>query len=165
MKGYKVLDKGLINQYGFKYELGKTYDLKGELDYKTNGFCFCSNPETTLMFAGDKNNFDLTEVEALGKIVSGDDYFENRYYDINGLYATDKMIIKRLVPREELVSMVIESNNVDRLRFLNMYLKFTDEEISKILEKYGNDMKAYIEYYQYGDKEAFNREYERKRTI
>ena len=161
MKGYKVLDKGLINQYGFKYEIGKVYNLDGELDYKSNGFCFCEHPETTLLFAGDKSNFDLTEVEALGNIVSGDDYFENRFYEITGLYATDRMRIKRLVPREELVSMVIESNNFERMKTLNMYLRFTPEEIEAILKKYGQAFKPYIEFYQYGDQEAFSR----KRTL
>ena len=157
MKGYKVLDKGLINQYGFKYELNKVYELHGELDYKDNGFCFCEYPETTLIFAGDKNNFDLTEVEALGRIVSGDDNFENEWYSITGLYATDKMKIKRLVPREELVSMVISSNNFKRMKFLNMYLKFTQKEIETILEQYGDVIKPYIEFYQYGNQEAFSR--------
>lgn len=165
MKGYKVLDKGLINQYGFKYELNKVYELHGELDYKSNGFCFCSKPEDTIMFAGDKNNFDLTEVDALGNIVSGDDYFENRFYGLKGLYATDKIIIKRLVPREELVAMVIASKDFDRMVTLNMYLKFTEPEIERILSTFGEEFEPYIAFYQYGDEKAFSKYYESKRTF
>ena len=42
MKGYKVLLKGLINRYGYTYELNKKYVLNGELKWRKNCFHFCT---------------------------------------------------------------------------------------------------------------------------
>ena len=163
MKGYKTLDYGLINQYGFKYELNKEYHLNGELDWTKNGFYFCDKPESTLRYAEDKNNCLITEIEAKGKIICCDDTFENLSQGVEGIYASDTMIIKRIISREELIEMVYNSNNIDRAKTLNMYLKLTPEEIEFLLEKFKEPLIPYIEYYQYNDKDAFNVYYKLKK--
>ena len=52
MIGFKVFDYGLINRYGFKYELNKTYHTDGELRFGIdgNGFHMCKNIEDTLRY-------------------------------------------------------------------------------------------------------------------
>ena len=64
MKGYKLLDIGLINEYGYKYEFNKEYKLNGELKWNYNGFHFCTNIEDTLRYR-DKNKDTFMIVEIL----------------------------------------------------------------------------------------------------
>jgi hypothetical protein len=165
MKGYKVLDGNLCNQYGFQYEFNKIYSLNGKLVWRENGFHFCSKPETTLKYADKDKDYVITTIDALGNIVCGDDYFENRYYGITGLYATDKYVITGTISIDEVISMIIKSNDVERARFLNMYLQLTPNQIDLLLEKYGEHIEPYIEYYQYHNPDAFNDYYKLKRTL
>jgi hypothetical protein len=107
----------------------------------------------------------ITTIDALGNIVCGDDYFENSYYGITGLYATDKYVITGTISIDEVISMIIKSNDVERARFLNMYLQLTPNQIDLLLEKYGEHIEPYIEYYQYHNPDAFNDYYKLKRTL
>ena len=156
MKGYKLLDKNLINQYGNKYELGKVYYLNGDLVWSKNGFHFCTNIEDTLRYAKDKDSFTITEVEASGNIICGDDYGDNSYYDFTGLYASDIFKIIRVIPRNEVIKMVVDSHNNNRVQRLIALTKLTEDEINYIKSVYNDiDTNAYINYYQYGDDQAF----------
>ena len=37
IKGYKAFDNGLINRYGKKFELEKTYTTEGKISFGNNG--------------------------------------------------------------------------------------------------------------------------------
>ena len=47
IKGYKCFNKGLINRYGKKFEVGKIYHQDGDIKFgiNGNGFHMCSNLE------------------------------------------------------------------------------------------------------------------------
>lgn len=96
MKGYKGFDENLCCK-GFQYEIGKTYELNGELEICNNGFHYCSK-------LSDVNNYyDLDysrvcEVEVLGKVITqGDKSCTNKikivkeltYYEVVKLINND----------------------------------------------------------------------------
>ena len=73
MRGYKFMGHNMKCK-GFQYEVGKEYSLEGKLVICRNGFHFCENPFDCLEYydniEGDKRLF---LVEALGKVITGDD--------------------------------------------------------------------------------------------
>ncbi|MBR4177759.1 MAG: hypothetical protein IKR57_00230 [Bacilli bacterium] len=147
MRGYKVLDKGLINQYGTAYEIGKIYYLIGELEYSKNGFHFCDRPEDTLRFIEYfDSDIDMTEVECGGEIITRDD----EYYGFYDLHAATIMKIIRIIPRIEYFNEIINSKNSDRVKRLASLIKLTEEEKDIILRLYPN-LKVVIDYYQCDD--------------
>lgn len=158
MKGYKLLDIGLINEYGFKYEINKIYTLEGELKWNHNGFHFCTNIEDTLRYRDkEKGTFEIVEVESLGNLVDGSNV-ENDYYGYETGYATDKFRIIKIITREELIDIVLKSNNINRITRLIYSIPLSEEEIIKIKEMYPNKelINQYIDYYQYDKKDAFS---------
>lgn len=158
MKGYKLLDIGLINEYGFKYEINKIYTLEGELKWNHNGFHFCTHIEDTLRYRDkEKGTFEIVEVESLGNLVDGSNV-ENDYYGYETGYATDKFKIIKIVSREELIDIVLKSNNINRITRLIYSIPLSEEEIAKIKEMYSNKelINQYIDYYQYDKKDAFS---------
>lgn len=158
MKGYKLLDIGLINEYGFKYEINKIYTLEGELKWNHNGFHFCANIEDTLRYRDkEKGTFEIVEVESLGNLVDGSNV-ENDYYGYETGYATDKFRIIKIITREELIDIVLKSNNINRITRLIYSIPLSEEEITKIKEMYPNKelINQYIDYYQYDKKDAFS---------
>ena len=158
MKGYKLLDIGLINEYGYKYEFNKEYKLNGELKWNHNGFHFCTNIEDTLRYRDkNKETFMIVEILASGQITDGSN-LENDYYGYESGYASSEMKILREVSREEMISIVLNSKVIDRVTRLILSIPLTEEEIRLIKEKYPNRIvEQYIEYYQYNDKKAFAR--------
>ena len=145
MKGFKVLDEGLYNQYGFQYELGKTYYLNGELKWAKNGFHFCKRPEDTLRYIEyPDSKIDMVEVIGEGDIVE----YEDEYYDFYDMYASSIMTFLRIVPREEYIKNIIDSNNQFRVKRLIELLKLEKDEIYMIKDKYKNQLDFTINYYQ-----------------
>ena len=131
MRGYKVLLKGLTNRYGFKYEVGKTYHLRGDLKWKENGFHFCKNPEDTLRYVDAFNEeIEFCEVEGSGKIVE----YEDEYYGFYDMYASSIIELLRVVPREEIFNIVLNSHS-DRVKRYVTLIKLTPDEKKEILKK------------------------------
>lgn len=156
MKGYKLLDIGLINERGSVYEYNKKYILRGDLKWNYNGFHFCTHIEDTLRYRDkNKDDFMIVEVLATGEIIDGSNV-ENDYYGYETGYASSEMEILREVSREEMINIVLDSRNIDRITRLILSIPLTEEEINKIKERYPNQIvQQYIEYYQYNDKDAF----------
>lgn len=97
MMGYKALKEGLINRYGYKYLLNKTYKLNGNLKWRENGFHFCIRPEDTLRYVDSWNdNIVVTEIEAGGEL----QLYEDDYYGYYDMYASSEMKILRVLSRE-----------------------------------------------------------------
>ena len=144
MTGYKALEKGLVNRYGFQYEEGKTYYLDGELKWKENGFHFCTNPEDTLRYVDAFNNeIEIVKVDGRGEIRQ----YNDEYYGFFDMYASTIMQVIRVVPREEIFAMVIKSNNDDRVKRLISLMKLNEYEKWVIKERYPELMNT-LNYYQ-----------------
>ena len=64
--GFKGFDKDLKCR-GFQYEVGKTYDLKGEVECCKRGFHFCENP-LEVFYYYTPNNSRFCQVEGGGSV-------------------------------------------------------------------------------------------------
>jgi len=69
MKTYKAFDPD-FSCLGFKYEVGKTYTHKGEIELCASGFHACANPLDVLQFYPATSRF--AEVEQSGEVIHHD---------------------------------------------------------------------------------------------
>ena len=154
--GYKCFDKGLINRYGIKYEVGKLYHCDGQITFGNNGngFHVCKRLEDTLRYFDAMNKeIDIAKVKCYGKYEEYEDDY-NGYYD---MYAYEYMEIEKVLTREEIINYGLKLYEFRAKRFISLY-KLTPEEINLFKEKYQNniDILNTIAYYQEGDKEVYN---------
>ena len=66
IRGFKGFDKDLKCR-GFQYKVGKTYDLKGEVECCKRGFHFCENP-LEVFYYYTPNNSRFCQVEGGGSV-------------------------------------------------------------------------------------------------
>jgi len=104
VKGYKVFNPDWTCQ-GFKYEVGKTYELTGELSICRNGFHFCKRASDCFNYYSFDPNNKVTEIIAHGNIVERGDKC-----------CTNKIEIVREIPWQELLTIVNEGHNNTGLR-------------------------------------------------
>ena len=69
--GFKGFDKDLKCR-GFQYKVGKTYDLKGEVECCKRGFHFCENP-LEVFYYYTPNNSRFCQVEGGGSVDKSED--------------------------------------------------------------------------------------------
>ena len=154
MRGYKALNEGLINRYGFVYEVGKTYRLNGNLKWRENGFHFCLRPEDTLRFVdGFNDSIVFVSVLGTGEIV----LYEDDYYGYYDMYASSEMTILEIIKREDIFNEIINSNDIFRVKRFSSLIKLEEYEKEIILKKY-KEAEFTINYYQ-------NNEYILKRKL
>ena len=96
MKGYKVFDPDWTCR-NFKYEVGKTYEHKGELELCRSGFHFCKKAIDCFKYYEFNPNNKVAEVVALGRIIEGDG---------DTKCVTDKMKIERELSWHEVLDLV-----------------------------------------------------------
>ena len=72
MKGYKGFNKDLTCR-DFKFEVGKTYEIDGELEICGNGFHFCENPFDVFNYYPPGVGTRYCIVEALGETTTDGD--------------------------------------------------------------------------------------------
>jgi len=99
VKGFKGFNKNLQCR-GFQYEIGKTYEMDGNIQLCDTGFHFCRklfDVHGYYNFNNEDNRF--CEIEALGEVIDGDDKS-----------VTNKIKIVREIPKEEFMEMVNVGN-------------------------------------------------------
>ena len=69
MKGYKAFNNDLTC-LNFQYEIGKEYEIEGELKLCENGFHFCENIADCYAYYPAEDSTRICEVEASGEIIS-----------------------------------------------------------------------------------------------
>ena len=161
--GYKCFDKGLINRYGTKFEVGKLYHTDNEIKFGNdgNGFHVCKRLEDTLRYFDAMNGeVDIAKVKCYGNYQKYEDEY-NDYYD---MYAFEYMIIDKVLTREEIINYGIHLYEMQVKRFISGF-RLTKEEIIMFKEQFKKNQNILntIAYYQEGDKEVFNRQYTKKR--
>ena len=157
--GYKCFNKDLTNRYGYKFKVGSSYKIDGIIKFGTdgNGFHMCERLEDTLRYF-DAMNLDVSicEVVGNGKIVSFCDEY-NGYYD---MYSVEEISIIRKIGRDEIISMMLNVNELRIIRFLQLY-KLNEEEIKLFQDKFRYNMEILdvIDYYQYGINDVYSKKY------
>ena len=156
--GYKCFNKELTNRYGMQFEEGNTYHVSGDIKFGNNGngFHLCKNLEDCFRYFDAMNEeVDVCRVMGYGKMVSReDDYYG--YYD---MYSVEYIKICKKLSREEIISIIINSNNIfSVIRFVSLF-KLTEEEKEMFKELYKLEPLVLnnIAYYQEHDKNAFKR--------
>jgi hypothetical protein len=104
VKGYKVFNPDWTCQ-GFKYEVGKTYELTGELRICSNGFHFCKRASDCFNYYPFDSKNKVAEVIARGNIMED-----------GNKCCTNKVEIVREIPWQELLTIVNEGLNNTGLR-------------------------------------------------
>ncbi len=159
IEGYKVFNKGLVNNYGMHFLEHQDYQVdkrKQEIKYGLDGygFHFVKRLEDGLRYFDSFNkDVDIAKVVALGDVKeSFDDYYG--YYD---LYVTDHIFIDHVLTREEIIDYIKGTSIMQIERFVANY-KLTDKEIATILKDYPCDkVKNAINYYQYKDYKTYTK--------
>ena len=168
LTGYKCFDKGLINRYGQKFEVGKVYHCSKDIKFGNigHGFHICKNLEDTLRyFDAMKGEIDICLVECFGKYHE----YEDDYYGYYDMFAFENIIIKKVLTREEIIEYALNLPAFKVVRFISLF-KLTPEEIILFKNKYQKDHDVIntIAYYQEGDLNAFNKnqvKYVKKREL
>lgn len=159
IQGYKCFHKGLIDNDGCQYEVGKVYHTK-EFMEKDHGFHVCTNLEDTLRnFDAMNSEVDIALVNCFGKL----NKFNDENYGFYDMYLAENIVIKKVLTREEIINYALNLDPESIKRFLTLF-KLTEEEIILFQNKFINypEVADYILYYQQNDKEAFQRKYERE---
>ncbi len=137
MKAYKATYN--MKCKTLKLEIGKTYTFHGELIMCSQGFHFCEDAKSTLKYYNHNKQFELLEIEVLGKVLTDDTKS-----------VTDKFKVVRVVPKSEygeLLGIYFDANhNVIKEVYPNgkTYLWEYDSNNNKIKEVYpGGDTFLY----------------------
>jgi hypothetical protein len=93
MKGYKVFNSDWTCG-GFKYEVGETYEHKGDISICKGGFHFCREIAKCFNYYDFNPKNKVAEIEALGNVESDDDKS-----------VTDKIKIVREISWEEMLRL------------------------------------------------------------
>lgn len=146
VEGYKCFKKGLVNQYGMVFELGKVYHDDKEILFRHSGFHMCTNLEDTLRYFDAFNDeVDVASVVGYGKINKYDDEY-NGFYD---MYSVEYLKICHVLTRDEIINYILCLPPMRVKRFISLN-KLSQEELSIFCEKYYNNIQVMnaINYYQ-----------------
>ena len=153
--GYKCFNKGLVNSYGSKFNLGEIYVAQGIIKYGTNGngFHLCKNMEDTFRYFDTfSEEVDVCLVKGSGIIKKFCDEY-NGYYD---LYCVEKLEILEQLSRLQIIENGLKLDDIKVQRFISTF-QLTKEEIKLFKEKYKRFERVLnaIAYYQEGDKTIY----------
>jgi hypothetical protein len=99
VKGYKVFNPDWTCQ-GFRYEVGKTYEITGTLQICSNGFHFCKKASDCFNYYSFNPNNKVAEIAAHGDVAEREDKC-----------CTSKIEIVREIPWQEVLTIVNEGRN------------------------------------------------------
>lgn len=114
----------MTNRYGNKFEVGKIYKVDGDISWGNcgNGFHMCMRLEDCFRYFNSDTSL-VTFVRGFGNLVlHEDDYYG--YYD---MYACECMEIIRVVPREEVIGLMLLADEFRQRRFVRDFNLTLDE--------------------------------------
>lgn len=99
MIGYKAFEHDFTCR-GFQYEVGKTYEIEGEIELCRRGFHFCGVIGDCFGYY-EQSDARFAKIEALGKVIESDE---------DSKCVTDKIKILEEIPRDEAARMTNSGN-------------------------------------------------------
>lgn len=122
--GYKGFNLDMTNRYGDKFEVGKTYKACGDISpgNNGNGFHMCVRVEDCFRYV-DASSSLIALVKCFGDLV----LHEDEYYGYYDMYACEYMEIVRIVPREEIIGMMLLADEFRQRRFVRDFDLTLDE--------------------------------------
>lgn len=143
-----------------RYEINTPYHQDGKIVFSKNGFHSCTNMVDTLMYApGTRNNLEIARVKIWGEVKKCDDEYRGCY----DIYVSSDMSIINFLTKEEIVNIATSLNQYDLLRFISKYR--LDENDIDLFEGKSIITDLFIDYYQRGNKNAFEENYKIKKLI
>lgn len=150
---YKAFNEGLVNRYGDKFEIGKIYQVNGNIKWgnEGNGFHMCGYFENCFRYF-DSEICELAMVRGFGEMQCYDDEY-NAYYN---MYVCEGMEILKVLTHEEIIDAALNLYTYRIENFLKTF-KLSIEEIEVFKDVYGKDDRVldFISYYQEDNKDAF----------
>lgn len=163
VKGYKAFNSDMTNNYGEKFEEGKTYHVDGPISFGVhgNGFHMCKRIEDTFRYV-DPVGVKVAKVVGFGDIGEGYDEY-NGYFD---MYSVSDIKIEKIMSREEIITEVLKGGRQSAVRFIVTGFTLTSEEVEQIRNHFNDPIvDTYIKYYIDNDKEAFKKELIKRNKI
>lgn len=150
IKAFKAFTSPLTNKELYKFKLNYPYQLDGtKLAFGEYGYGFhmTSSLADTFRFFNPINNNDYCEVIGDGKIIQ----IDNFYFDSKPMYVAEKMIITKILTRQDILDYVYQADVDEFRRFLALF-PFTKEEVQKLQAFYHNNSQ-YLELFKYFENE------------
>lgn len=162
LSGYKCFNKDLTNRYGQKFEVGVLYHCNKDIKFGNDGhgFHMCVHLEDTLRYFDAMNDeVNICKVNCYGK----KELYEDNYYGYYDMYATEYMVIEKILTREEIIFYALGLEEDRLTRFISLF-KLTEKEKQLFLDKFSRcqNVLDYIAYYQNDDKEVFKKRIKQK---
>ena len=155
--GYKSFNKDFETFNNIKMEPNKIYETDDNIKYHRHGYHFAERLEDTLRYVnGLEEEIIICRIKALGKI----DWYDDEYYGYYDLGCTNKILIDKLLKREEIIDYALKLYEYRLIRFIRGY-KLTKEELEFFKKTFINNDNIInnILYYQEKDYEVFNKKY------
>lgn len=157
--GYKCFNKDHTNRYGIEFHQGRTYtSTSSDVSFGNEskvGYHMCKHMEDTFRyFPADSDDVTVARVIGSGNIVTRDDEY-NGFYD---MYSVENLYIDRFLNREEIINYFLDRDENRVCRFIQLF-RLTEEEIKLFQLRFNEStcVNNYINYYQLGIKDAFNK--------
>ena len=157
-KGYKCFNGDLTNRYGAQFEVGKEYQKTNiKFGNDGHGYHMCKNLVDTFRFF-DSEDCVVAEVTGWGKYEKYDD----DYYGYDDMYAFEHMRIERVLSRDDIIEIMLNSYTQTVKRFIQTF-KLTPEEVELFHNKFNSnksddlEVLRYLLYYCVGDTDVFNK--------
>lgn len=158
--GYKAFNIDMTNQYGMKFEEGKTYTISGEVRKGThgNGYHFAKNLEDSIHFIIDDKHDNVVVAKVTGK--GNIQTFSTEDKEFDDLYVASSLTVDHIMTREEVIHHMLEKNVISAQHFIRKF-PLNAEEQHSFKTKFSGDIgfQRAMAYYQEGDKEIYNRAY------
>lgn len=155
--GYKGFTKDLKDKDGNDYRCYIPYRINGDIKFDKNGYHIYSNIEDAYLFTDAKSIDDtaICKVTGYGNIEEGYD----RHHEIYGsMYVASDMIINGVLGREEIIEMILNSNELIVRKFISI-VKLSKEEEQLFRERFrGNQyIERPLDYYCLNDTDVYKR--------
>lgn len=159
IKGYKVFNNNMTNRYGVKFLENNVYKIELPLKFgiNGNGFHFCKNLEDCLRYVNAfKEEIKIAEVTGYNDFIE----YNDEYYGYYDMYVTSTISIDKILSREEIIQMFLNTYDERVIRFLSS-MKLTEKEKDLFKLKYYDNRKIQLalSYYQDNIKDAYIKEY------